>query len=151
MCMHTSVSCAHGYVKGFTHYRGLFDKRWFLPCPITSQLALHQSIIFYLVLNVQGQNLITLYCINTQEQKRTFHIMSLILPDNVQADVAWCVGPVCTESYCHTSVWSGLWIWPDFIAELSCWRFCECFMTCVSTALFKKNHVKSVYTLYFCR
>lgn len=63
--------------------------------------------------------------------------MSLILPDKLLADVAWCVGTIrLTEYICHTFV-SGL-IWPDITVELSCWCFCECFMTCVDTDQFKE-------------
>lgn len=129
MCINMSMACIHCLQALYT------PQACFSPvCHVTVGIAsIH---ILYRVLNIQGQNLLTLYCINTREQKSTFHIMSLISSDKFQAGVAWCVGPVClTESYCRTSVWSGLWIfWPDITAELSCfWHFGECFMTCVST------------------
>lgn len=81
MCMNMSMACIHCLQALYTP-RACFS-------PVSHVTVGIASIhILYRVLNIQGQNLLTLYCINTQEQKRTFHIMSLISSDKFQADVA---------------------------------------------------------------
>lgn len=105
-CIHDPLSLPLFTLRLYS--RGLSDKRSFCPVSHYITVGIASIHILYLVLNLV-QNLIRLYCINIEEQKKSFDVMSLILSDMFLADVARCVGSVCLTESCrpYLCVWLG--------------------------------------------